>query len=145
LPETFIIVKFGLDGYETGALEAYKAGADAMSLINTVPAMKIDIYSRKLVFQSGRAGMSGSNIHSIAIAAILSLSELKIPKIGMGGITCGKDAIEMMLAGASAVAVGTELLINFGIFTEIHNDIVKYMKLMSVKNVAELTGNIVRD
>jgi dihydroorotate dehydrogenase (NAD+) catalytic subunit len=95
------------------AKAAESAGADALSLINTVVGMRIDLKTREPILSRGTGGLSGPAIKPIAIAAVKRVSEaVKIPIIGMGGIMSGEDAYEFLLAGATAVAVGTAALID---------------------------------
>ena len=87
---------------------AEEAGADAVSLINTMPAMVIDVETRRPVLANGVGGLSGPAIHPVAVKLVWEAARaVKIPVIGMGGITTAKEALEFIIAGASAVAVGT--------------------------------------
>ena len=90
------------------AKAAETAGADALSLINTLLGMKIDIYKRQAPFKNKVAGLSGPAIKPVALRMVYQAAKaVKIPILGMGGISCGEDAIEFMMAGARAIAVGT--------------------------------------
>lgn len=90
------------------ARAAEAGGADALSLINTITGMKIDINRRKFVLANKTGGMSGPAIHPVAVRMVYQTAQaVKIPIIGMGGIMNAADAIEMILAGATAVSVGT--------------------------------------
>lgn len=88
------------------AVEA--AGADAISLINTITGMKIDVHRRQFALANKTGGLSGPAIHPVAVRMVYEAAQaVKIPIIGMGGVMCAEDALELILAGASAVAVGT--------------------------------------
>jgi dihydroorotate dehydrogenase (NAD+) catalytic subunit len=92
---------------------AESAGADALSLINTLVGMRIDVRTRQPILANGTGGLSGPAIKPVAVAMVYRVcSRVKIPVIGMGGIMTGEDAYEFLLAGASAVAVGTAALID---------------------------------
>jgi dihydroorotate dehydrogenase (NAD+) catalytic subunit len=108
---------------------AEKSGADAIALINNLLGMKIDIKSRSPYFANTYAGLSGPAIKPIALRMVHQVSQVvKIPIIGMGGITTADDAIEFLLAGADAVAIGTANFINPAIILEIIVGIKKYLK-----------------
>jgi dihydroorotate dehydrogenase (NAD+) catalytic subunit len=92
---------------------AEDAGADALSLINTLVGMRIDIRTRRPILANGTGGLSGPAIKPVAIAMVYRVcSRVSIPVIGMGGIMTGEDAYEFLIAGASAVAVGTAALVD---------------------------------
>ena len=124
------------------AKAAEGAGADALSLINTVMGMKIDIKTRKPVLGNKIGGLSGPAIKPVAIRCVYQVasSNVKIPIIGMGGITTGEDAIEFILAGASAVAVGTANFINPKATLDVIEGISKYMEDNNINDVKELIG-----
>jgi len=118
-------------------------GADSISLINTVTGMAIDIYKRKPFLNRKTGGLSGPAIKPIAIKLVHDVFEtVKIPILGMGGITSGLDAVEMMLAGASAIAVGTGNFLSPTITQSILEDIQKYMMQMDYKAVSQITGDL---
>ena len=95
------------------ARAAEAGGADALSLINTLTGMKLDIHRRSFVLANKTGGMSGPAIKPVAVRMVYQVSRaVKLPVIGMGGIVCADDAVEFLLAGASAVAVGTANFIN---------------------------------
>ena len=95
------------------ALAVQAAGADALSMINTLLGMRIDLKTGKPVLANGTGGLSGPAIHPVAVRMIYEVSRVvNIPIIGMGGVMTGEDALELMLAGATAVAVGTAALID---------------------------------
>lgn len=118
-------------------------GADAISLINTISAMKIDIYKRRAVLDNKIGGMSGPAIKPIAIRMVYQASKaVNIPIIGLGGIASGNDAIEFIMAGAYAVAVGTANFMNPYACIDIIDGIEKYMNDFSVNNLSEIRGCI---
>ena len=121
------------------AVEA--GGADAVSLINTLTGMKIDIQRKAFVLANKTGGVSGPAIHPIAVRMVYEAANaVKVPVIGMGGIACAEDAIEMILAGASAVSVGTANFHNPAVTMEIVDGIEKYMEQQGFKSVAEMVG-----
>ena len=116
-------------------------GADAISLINTISAMKIDIYKRKAVLDNKIGGMSGPAIKPIAVRMVYQVSKtVNIPIIGLGGISSGEDAIEFIMAGADIVAVGTANFINPHACIDIINGIEKYMNDFSINSLSEIKG-----
>ena len=121
------------------AVEA--GGADAISLINTLTGMKIDINRRKFVLANKTGGVSGPAIHPIAVRMVYqAFHAVKVPSIGMGGIASAEDAIEMILAGASAVSVGTANFHNPSVTMEIVDGIQDYMKQYGFTSVNEMVG-----
>ena len=121
------------------AVEA--GGADAISLINTLTGMKIDINRRKFVLANKTGGVSGPAIHPIAVRMVYqAFHAVKVPIIGMGGIAIAEDAIEMILAGASAVSVGTANFHNPSVTMEIVDGIQDYMKQYGFTSVNEMVG-----
>ena len=121
------------------AVEA--GGADAISLINTLTGMKIDINRRKFVLANKTGGVSGPAIHPIAVRMVYqAFHAVKVPIIGMGGIASAEDAIEMILAGASAVSVGTVNFHNPSVTMEIVDGIQEYMKRYGFTSVNEMVG-----
>ncbi len=121
------------------AVEA--GGADAVSLINTLTGMKIDINRRQFVLANKTGGVSGPAIHPIAVRMVYQTANaVKIPIIGMGGIASAADAIEMILAGASAVSVGTANFYNPGVTMEIVDGIEKYMEKYGFENLTDMVG-----
>ena len=121
------------------AVEA--GGADAVSLINTLTGMKIDVNRRKFVLANKTGGVSGPAIHPIAVRMVYQTANaVKIPIIGMGGIASVEDAIEMNLAGASAVSVGTANFYNPGVTMEIVDGIEKYMEKYGFENLTDMIG-----
>lgn len=125
------------------ARAAEAAGADAISLINTITGMKIDIRSRKFVLANKTGGLSGPAIKPVAVRMVYQAAQaVKIPIIGMGGIATAEDAVEFLLAGASAVAVGAMNFVNPYATVEIIEGIERYMKQYNVEDVNELIGAV---
>ena len=125
------------------ARAAEAGGADALSLINTLTGMKIDIHRRSFVLANKTGGMSGPAIKPVAVRMVYQVSRaVKLPVIGMGGIVCADDAIEFLLAGASAVAVGTANFINPCTTSEIVDGIRDYMLRYGVRRVTDLIGAV---
>ena len=121
------------------AVEA--GGADAISLINTLTGMKIDIHRRQFVLANKTGGVSGPAIHPIAVRMVYQAAKaVSVPIIGMGGIASAEDAIEMILAGASAVSVGTANFHNPAVTMEIVDGIENYMKQYGFHSVNEMVG-----
>ncbi len=121
------------------AVEA--AGADAISLINTVTGMKIDVNTRTFALANRTGGLSGPAIHPIAVRMVYEAAHaVSIPVIGMGGIEKAEDAIEMILAGASAVSVGTANFYNPAVTEEILSGLKSYMKKNKFKSVKDMVG-----
>ena len=123
------------------ARSAEEGGADAISLINTFTAMKIDIYKKSFVLANRTGGLSGPAIHPIAVRMVYEASKaVNIPVIGMGGIACAADAIEMMMAGAVMVAVG---MMNFhepSLMTDIIKDIEAWMDETGTEKISDIIG-----
>ena len=123
------------------ARAAEAGGADAVSLINTLTGMKIDVNRRTFAVANKTAGVSGPAIHPIAVRMVYQVANaVNIPIIGMGGIANANDAIEMILAGASAVAVGTANFHNPGVTMEIIDGIEKYMIKHGFESVKDMVG-----
>jgi dihydroorotate dehydrogenase (NAD+) catalytic subunit len=125
------------------AVAAEESGADALSLINTLLGMAIDIETRRPVLANNTGGLSGPAIKPVAVRMVYEVAQaVKIPVIGMGGISSGCDAVEFMLAGADAVMVGTAGLVYPDIFIRIIEEIKEYMAKNSMSRVADLTGKL---
>ena len=125
------------------ARAAEAAGADALSLINTITGMKIDVHRRKFVLANRTGGMSGPAIKPIAVRMVYQAAQaVKIPIIGMGGIATGEDAVEFLLAGASAVSVGAMNFVNPQATMDVVEGIEEYMKKYHVENVSDLVGAV---
>ena len=123
------------------AKAAEAAGSDAISSINTITGMKIDIERRKFVLANKTGGMSGPAIKPVAIRMVYQCAQaVKIPIIGMGGIMTGEDAVEFLMAGASAVAVGAANFINPYATVEVVEGIENYMRKHNVSDINEIIG-----
>ena len=125
------------------AKAAEAAGADAISLINTITGMKIDIHRRTFALANKTGGMSGPAIKPVAVRMVYQASHaVKIPVIGMGGIATAEDAIEFLLAGATAVSVGAVNFMNPYATVEIVEGIEQYMTKHGVEDIQELIGAV---
>ncbi|MBR5762037.1 MAG: dihydroorotate dehydrogenase [Lachnospiraceae bacterium] len=125
------------------ARAAEAAGADAISLINTITGMKIDINRKTFVLANKTGGMSGPAIKPVAVRMVYECAQaVKIPIIGMGGISCAEDAIEFILAGATMVAVGAANFTNPFATVEVIDGIEEYMKRQNVTDINELIGAV---
>ena len=123
------------------ARAAEAEGSDAVSLINTLGAMVIDIEKRRPVLANRNGGLSGPAVKPVAVKLVHDASRaVKIPVIGMGGISCGADAVEFLLAGAKAVAVGTANFVEPTVSLEIIDFIADYMERHGFRTVDELSG-----
>ena len=119
-------------------------GADALSMINTIPAMVIDIEKRVPALANRTGGLSGRGIHPAAVKLVYDAHQATmLPILAMGGVYEAKDAIEFLLAGATAVAVGTATFTNPGTAGEVYDGIVAYCEKHGFASVAELTGNLI--
>ena len=125
------------------AKAAEAAGADALSMINTITGMKIDIHRRKFALANKTGGLSGPAIKPVAVRMVYQAAHaVQIPIIGMGGIATAEDAIEFLLAGASAVAVGAMNFVNPYATVEVVEGIEAYMKQYGIENVTDLIGAV---
>lgn len=125
------------------ALKCEEAGADGISLVNTFKAIAIDIKSKKAVFNNITAGLSGPCIKPIALRMVYEVCKnVNIPVVGMGGITTFEDAIEFIMAGATAVQVGTGNFVRPTTSLDIINGIEKYMEKENIKSLEEIRGII---
>ena len=123
------------------AKAAEAGGADVLSLINTLTGMKIDIHKRAFAIANKTGGMSGPAVKPIAVRMVYQTANaVKIPIIGMGGISNGEDAVEFLLAGATAVSVGTANFQNPRATEEVVKGIEDYMKQYQFEDVQELIG-----
>jgi len=123
------------------AVEA--GGADVVSLINTLTAMKIDIHKRTFAIANKTGGMSGPAIKPVAVRMVYQVANaVKIPIIGMGGIMNADDAIEFILAGATAVAIGTGNFVNPETTVNVVKGIEDYMRRYNVQDINELIGAV---
>lgn len=125
------------------AKAAQEGGADAISLINTLTGMKIDINRRTFALANKTGGLSGPAIKPVAVRMVYQAANaVKLPIIGMGGIMTAEDAIEFILAGASAISVGTANFHNPYATTEIIQGIEAYMKKYGIEDIKELMGAV---
>lgn len=125
------------------ARAAEDAGSDAVSLINTLIGMSIDVKNRRPKIAAGIAGLSGPAIRPIAVRMVWeAYQKVKIPIIGMGGIIDTSSALEFFLAGASAISVGTANFINPGVSGEIISGIKEYLSKNKIKGIKQLIGKI---
>ncbi|WP_211747328.1 dihydroorotate dehydrogenase [Paenibacillus sp. Marseille-Q4541] len=118
-------------------------GADALSLINTISAMKIDIRNRKSVFEHGYAGLSGPAIKPIALRMVHQVAQaVPLPILGMGGITTAEDVIEFIMAGANSVQIGTANFINPRTGPDLIEGVANWMEREGVRSLDEIRGII---
>ena len=125
------------------AVAAEEAGADAVSLVNTFLAMAIDVETRLPKLSNGMGGLSGPAIRPIAVRMVYECQRaVKIPVIGMGGITDARDAIEFMIAGASAVQIGTANFIDPLIWGKVSQGLADYLNRHQIPRVSDLVGTV---
>lgn len=125
------------------ARAAESAGADALSLINTILGMKINIKTRKPILHNNVGGLSGPAVKPVAVRMVWQVKNaIKIPIIGMGGIETGEDAVEFMLAGADAVAVGTACFIDPYAPIKVKNGIAAYLNENNIDDVKNIVGKV---
>lgn len=125
------------------ARAAEAGGADALSLINTLTGMKIDVHRRKFLLANKTGGLSGPAIHPIAVRMVYQVAQVtELPIIGMGGVMNAEDAIELMLAGATAVSVGTANFTNPAVTAEIVDGIEEYMAEQGLWDINEIIGAV---
>ena len=118
-----------------------EAGADGISLINTMLGMRIDLRTRKPVIANKMGGFSGPAIFPVAVRMVYQVANaVKIPVIGMGGVSSAEDVVEMMLAGATAVEVGAANLVNPYICRDIIRDLPRVMEKYKIHNLNEIIG-----
>ena len=126
------------------ALAAEAAGADSVSLINTLLGMAIDAETRKPILSMVTGGLSGACVKPVALRMVWQVSKaVKIPVIGLGGISSATDAIEFLLAGASAIQIGTANFIDPAISAKVAKGIVEYCEKHGVEDVNELIGGLI--
>ena len=119
------------------------AGADGVSLINTLLGMKIDINKRKPVLANNTGGLSGPAIKPVAVRMVYQVAQaVKIPILGMGGIVNGEDAIEFMLAGASAISIGAGNFISPTTSIDTISQIEDYMRKNNIQDIKEIVGKV---
>lgn len=125
------------------ARAAEAGGADVLSLINTLTGMKIDINRRTFALANKTGGMSGPAVKPIAVRMVYQVAQaVKLPLIGMGGIATAEDAIEFLMAGATAVSVGTANFFNPYATTEAVDGIEEFMRRQKVEDIRELIGAV---
>jgi dihydroorotate dehydrogenase (NAD+) catalytic subunit len=128
------------------SLAVERGGADAISLINTITGMAIDISTRRPVLANVTGGLSGPAIKPIALRMVWEVARaVKIPVVGIGGISCWQDAVEFLIAGATAVAIGTANFINPKITIDIIEGIERYLVENKMSDVYQLIGSIETD
>ncbi len=135
LSEKLLFAKLTVEGAVKNAVDAEKAGVDALTLINTIPALVVDLHEHKLMV---RGGLSGPAIKPVALRAVYEVSQVvKVPVIGCGGVMSGTDVAEFMLAGATAVQVGSGSFVREP--REILEEFVAYLKENGLR-ARDLTG-----
>ncbi|MGN0649894.1 MAG: dihydroorotate dehydrogenase [Oscillospiraceae bacterium] len=123
------------------AVEA--AGADSISLINTLLGMRIDIRTRRPILHNNMGGLSGPAIFPVAVRAVWQVHKaVKVPLIGMGGISTWEDAVEMMLAGASAIQMGTAIFTDPYAPLKVKEGLARYMDDNGIKSLSEIVGQV---
>jgi dihydroorotate dehydrogenase (NAD+) catalytic subunit len=148
-PKTLLIVKLtpNVTNITVIARAAVEAGADVLSLINTFLGMVIDTNSRKPILGNRTGGLSGPAIKPMAVHLVHRVyqevaRDVAVPIIGMGGISCAEDALEFIIAGASAVAVGTAAMVNPGCLAQIVQGIKQYLIRHNFQSVRELVATL---
>ncbi len=125
------------------AAAAEASGADAISMINTLTGMRIDIHTRRPIIRNNTGGLSGPAILPVAVRMVWqAANRVKIPIVGMGGVSRWEDAVELMLAGASAIQIGTAFFSNPYAPIEILDGVAKYLEQNQFASVTELTGKV---
>ena len=145
LKSTPLIVKLSpnVESIAENAKAAERGGADCISLINTLTGMAIDIERRKPIIANNTGGVSGAGVKPIAVRMVYEASHaVDIPVIGMGGITCAEDAIEFLMAGATAVQVGTANFTDPYAMPKIINGLNEWCDKHGIENVSELTDTL---
>lgn len=126
------------------ARAAESGGADALSLINTLLGMKIDVKTRKPILANNVGGLSGPAVMPVAVRMVYQVANtVKLPIIGMGGIMTGEDAVEFLLAGATAVSIGTANLVHPDAAIRIKEELINYLGNNNIKDVNEIIGKVV--
>ena len=125
------------------ALGAQDAGADGVSLINTLLGMSIDIHKRKPHLANNTGGLSGPAVKPVAVRMVYQVAQkLNIPILGLGGIVTGEDAIEFILAGATAISIGTGNFIEPETSIKVIEGIEEYMKLYKIEDIKDIVGKV---
>lgn len=145
LKRTPLIVKLSpnVESIAKNAGAAEEGGADCISLINTLTGMAIDIEKRRPILANNTGGVSGAGVKPVAVRMVYEASRaVSVPVIGMGGITCAEDAIEFLMAGASAVEVGTQNFTDTMACPKIIERLRNWCELRGVEKVSELTNTL---
>ncbi len=145
LKNTPLMVKLSpnVESIAANALAAQKGGAECISLINTLTGMAIDIERRRPIIANNTGGVSGAGVKPIAVRMVYEAAQaVSIPVVGMGGITCAEDAIEFLMAGATAVQVGTANFTDPFAMPKIIDGLNDWCDRHNVANVSELTGTL---
>ena len=145
LKKTPLIVKLSpnVESIAANALAAQEGGADCLSLINTLTGMVIDIERRRPLIANNTGGVSGAGIRPIAVRMVYEVCQaVSVPVIGMGGITCAEDALEFIIAGASAVQVGTANFTDTLAMPRIIAGLNEWLDRHGVQNIEELRGTL---
>ena len=145
LTKTPLMVKLSpnVESIANNALAAERGGADCVSLINTLTGMAIDIERRRPIIANNTGGVSGAGIKPIAVRMTYEVAQaVKIPVVGMGGITCAEDAIEFLMAGATAVQVGTANFTDPYACLKIANGLNEWCDKHGVEKISDLTGTL---
>ena len=125
------------------AMGAQDAGADGVSLINTLLGMSIDIHTRRPHLANNTGGLSGPCVKPVGVRMVYQVAQrVNIPVLGLGGIVTGEDAVEYMLAGASAVSVGTGNFIAPDTAIKVVEGIENYMKKYNIEDINEIVGTV---
>ncbi|MBN1623502.1 MAG: dihydroorotate dehydrogenase, partial [Clostridia bacterium] len=141
-----VIVKLTPNVSDIGslALAAEESGADAVSLINTLTGMVIDVNTRRPLLYNNTGGLSGPAVRPVAVRMVNEVyNRVKIPIIGMGGICSGDDALQFMIAGARAIMVGTWNFRNPSACIDVAEEIELYMKEKNISKPSEITGSLI--
>lgn len=116
-------------------------GADGISLVNTLVGMRIDIKTRKPIISVKTGGYSGYGIFPVALRMVYQVAKsVNVPVIGLGGVRTAEDVIEMMMAGATAVQIGAENLVNPYVCRDVINDLPRVMKTLNIENLSDIIG-----
>ncbi len=146
LKKTPLIVKLSpnVESISVNAVAAANGGADCLSLINTLTGMAVDIEKRRPIIANNTGGVSGAGIKHVALKMVYDASHaVKIPVIGMGGITCGTDAIEFLMAGARAVQVGTANFTDVNAMPRIIKEMGAWLDAHGINDVNEIVDTLV--
>ena len=145
LKKTPLIVKLSpnVESIAANALAAQEGGADCISLINTLTGMVLDIERRKPLLANNTGGVSGAGIRPIAVRMVYEAAQaVSIPIIGMGGITCAEDALEFIIAGATAVQVGTANFTDTTVMPQIISELNNWLNAHNIDDINELRGSL---